>query len=113
MHIAKSPYALFILLRALRVSNNVYNSMLAHIQIYLGESYNKYFEDQPPGADDGRVVDLLELDNYFYLLEGFDNIDASIEGKTELCKCAALHSHIVDRAILAGAGAGAGNDAYN
>jgi len=77
---------------------------LTSIKIKLGERYDEFFADEHEDANRSQLVDLPELDNYFDLFGRFEDIERWTQRKSELCKCAALHSQIVDRAILGGDG---------
>ena len=93
------------MLRELIGLDNVYRQMLEKFQVHLGDDYNDYFQVKPEGdVENGRVVQFQELSTYFDILENFNNVNASIQDKSELCKCALLHSDIMDRAFLNGNG---------
>ena len=77
-----------------------YQSVIQHLQTILGSAWATYFVPKPPDyAGDTRLVDLEEAMNYIDLLKNFQKMSARTFGKSELCKCAAMHSNIVDRAL--------------
>jgi hypothetical protein len=80
--------------------NPFYQSVIQHLQAILGNAWATYFAPRPPGyVGTTRLVDLEEAMNYIDLLENFGKMMQRTNWKSELCKCAAMHSHVVDRAL--------------
>ena len=79
--------------------------MVEHLKTCLQQFYNRHFQVTSEAISDaGRVVTPSELITYIDLLENFESVKESINDKSELCKCAALHSDIIDRAFRHGKG---------